>query len=148
MKSTLRARVPESCTFASLTVPSRAESVHVAAAFLVQAAKDARVPQAADVLFEVAIVEALNNAVTHGNRAQRAEAVIVCEVELADQHLTVRILDQGEGFAMVPRPLPAPHDVRSIRECGCGIAIIQHVFPMVRTIWRANQFGLEMSLRV
>lgn len=141
---------PESCTFASLTVPSRVESVRVAAAFLVQAAKDARVPLASDGLFEVALVEALNNAVKHGNRARRADAVIVCEVELAEQHLTVRILDQGQGFAMPPRPRPEPalDDIMSIRESGYGLAIIQHVFPMVRTIWRADQFGLEMSLRV
>lgn len=141
---------PDSCTFASLTVPSRVESVRVAAAFLMQAAKDACVPLASPGLFEVAIVEALNNAVKHGNRAQRAGAVIVCELELADQHLTVRILDQGQGFAMPPRrrPEPALEDVMSIRESGYGIAIIQHVFPIVRTIWRADQFGLEMSLRV
>ena len=140
---------PDSCTFASLTVPSRVESVRVAAEFLMQAAKDARVRLASDSLFEVAIVEALNNAVKHGNRAQRAEAVIVCEAELADQQLTIRILDQGPGFAMPTRPSEAaPDDVMSIRESGYGISIIQHVFPIVRTIWRADQFGVEMSLRV
>ena len=141
---------PDSCTFASLTVPSRVESVRVAAAFLMQAAKDARVRLASDALFEVALVEALNNAVKHGNPANREDAVIVIEVELADQHLTVRILDQGTGFALPTRPQPewTPDDVASIRESGYGISIIQHVFPIVRTIWRADQFGLELSLRV
>ena len=89
-----------------MTVPSRVESVRLASAFIVQAARNMRVPPASDSLFELAIVEALNNAVKHGNPGQRPEALIICEVELVEHRLTVRILDQGPGFAL-PRPVQA-----------------------------------------
>ena len=135
-------------SFASLKVPSRVESVRVAAAFFVQAAKDMRVPLASDSLFELAVVEALNNAVKHGNADRNAAAVILCELEFVNPRLTVRILDQGPGFEM-PRasiPEPTPDDILSVPDSGRGISIIQHVFATVRTISRDSRFGVEMSL--
>jgi anti-sigma regulatory factor (Ser/Thr protein kinase) len=105
------------------------------------------VPAASDSLFENAIVEALNNAVEHGNSAQRPEASIACEIERYGQRLTVRIFDQGPGFVL---PLALPEwnddDPTTIPEGGFGISIIQGVFPMVRTIARPGEFGLEMAL--
>jgi anti-sigma regulatory factor (Ser/Thr protein kinase) len=141
---------PDDLTFASLRVPSRVESVRVAASFLVQSARNMRVPLASDSLFELAVVEALNNAVQHGNTGQDIGAVIECELEFADQRLTVRILDQGPGYALPPAPQPEPGSdgLASLPERGYGISIIQHVFPTVRTISRGDRFGLEMSLTV
>lgn len=142
-----QSRLPASC-YASVTVPSRVESIQLAAAFLVQAARNMHVPSAGDSLFESAIVEALNNAVEHGNTAQRPGAVIVCELELAGRCLTVRILDDGPGFVLprTPRPDWRVDDMSNIPESGFGISIIQSVFPIVRTIARPGEFGLEMAL--
>ncbi|MDO8680163.1 MAG: ATP-binding protein [Acidobacteriota bacterium] len=140
---------PDDCCFASVTVPSRVESVRLAASFLVQAAKNMHVPRADDSLFELAIVEALNNAVEHGHTGQGPGAVIVCELELTDQRLTIRILDQGPGYVLprVPRSEWSADDIMSIPESGYGLSIIQGVFPTVRTIRRRpGEFGLEMSL--
>lgn len=133
--------------FASLTVSNRVESVRSAASFLVQAAKDMRVPLASDSVFELAIVEALNNAVKHGDTG-RPGAMIVCELERTDHRLTVRILDQGPGFELqvLPRPRPEPEDVAAVPESGYGLSIIQSVFPTTRTISRDGHFGVEMSL--
>ena len=134
--------------YASVTVPSRVESIRPAAAFLVQAARQMQVPAASGSLFEGAIVEALNNAVEHGNTAQRPEAVVVCELERVGHRLTVRIFDQGPGFALprAPRPDGGADDIATTPEGGFGLPIIQSVFPMVRTITRAGEFGLEMAL--
>lgn len=139
---------PDESSYASVTVPSRVESVSMAAAFIVQAARNMHVPPASDSLFEVAIVEALNNALKHGNPAQRPEALIVCELELVDHRLTVRIFDRGPGFALprAPRPEWSADDMTTIPERGFGLPIIQGVFPMVRTIGRPGEFGLEMAL--
>lgn len=139
---------PEGSSYASVTVPCRVASIRLAAEFIVQAARNMQVPAASDSLFEGAIVEALNNALEHGNPAQRPEALIVCEVERIGQQLTVRILDQGPGFVL-PRALPPEwngDDPTTIPEGGFGISIIQGVFPMVRTITRPGEFGLEMAL--
>jgi anti-sigma regulatory factor (Ser/Thr protein kinase) len=134
--------------YASVTVPSRIESIRLATAFIVQAARDMQVPAASGSLFEVAIDEALTNAVKYGNAAQRTDARIVCELELVDRRLTVRILDQGPGFVLARAPAPewSPEDVTTIPEGGFGIPIIRSVFPTVRTIARSGEFGLEMAL--
>jgi anti-sigma regulatory factor (Ser/Thr protein kinase) len=134
--------------YAAVTVPSRVESIRPAADFIVQAARNMHIPPASNSLFESAIVEALNNALKHGNTAQRPDAVIVCELELVDRRLTVRILDQGSGFVLprTPKPDWSADHTATIPESGFGISIIQGVFPMVRTIARPGEFGLEMAL--
>jgi anti-sigma regulatory factor (Ser/Thr protein kinase) len=137
---------PADAAFASLIVPSQVESVRKAATFLVQSAKDMRVPLASDSVFELAIVEALNNAIKHGDAGRRG-AMIVCEMERAAHRLTVRILDQGPGFALpIPPAKSDPEDVLAVPESGYGLSIIQSVFPTMRTISRDGHFGVEMSV--
>jgi anti-sigma regulatory factor (Ser/Thr protein kinase) len=138
----------EGSRYASVTVPSRVESIQLASEFIVQAARNMHVPAASNSLFEVAIVEALNNAFKHGNTAQCPEALIVCELELVDHRLTVRILGEGPPFALprTRRPEWSADDFTTIPESGFGISIIQGVFPMVRTIARPGEFGIEMGL--
>ena len=134
--------------YASVTVPSRVESVRLATSFIVQAARDMGVPAAFGSVFEVAIDEALSNAVKYGNAPARPEALIVCELQLIDRRLSVRILDQGPGFVLPrsPRREWAPEDIAAIPEGGFGIPIIRSVFSTVRTIARPGEFGLEMAL--
>jgi anti-sigma regulatory factor (Ser/Thr protein kinase) len=135
-------------SFASVTVPSRVESIRLAAEFIIHAARNIGVPAAADSLFEVAVVEALNNAIKHGNTDQRADAFVVCEVEAGDGTLILRIIDQGAGYTLprAARPDWSPDDIASVPESGYGLEIIQKIFPTVRTIGRPGQFGVEMTL--
>jgi anti-sigma regulatory factor (Ser/Thr protein kinase) len=139
---------PEVYGYASVTVPSRVESIRLATRFLVEVARNMHVPPASDSLFEVAIDEALSNALKYGNAGRRPEALIVCELELIDRRLSVRIFDQGPGFALPRTPPPEwrADNVAMIPEGGFGLPIIQSVFPMVRTIARPGEFGLEMAL--
>ncbi len=132
---------------ASVTVPSRVESIRLATQFIVQAARQMCVPLASETLFEVAIVEALNNALEHGNPGRRPEASIVCELERIGHRLTVRVFAQGPDFVL-PETQPewSADDVTTVPEGGFGIPIIQGVFPMVRTIARPGEFGIEMAL--
>jgi anti-sigma regulatory factor (Ser/Thr protein kinase) len=134
--------------YASVTVPTGVESIRLAVDFLVQAARAMRVPAAADTLFEAAIVEAVNNAVEHGDTARRPDAVIVCEIERVNHRLTLRVLGQGPEFALSPKLLPEwdANDVTTLQEGGFGLPIIQSVFPTVHTIARTGEFGLEMAL--
>jgi anti-sigma regulatory factor (Ser/Thr protein kinase) len=137
---------------ATLTVPSRVESVRPATAFLVQAARELNVPKAAEPVFEVAISEAVTNAVRHGSR-RRGDAVITCDIQLTNndrdgRELRLRIIDGGEGFDVPPpRPLAIQSDeIESVPERGYGLPIIQSVFPIVRVIQVDGRFGLELGL--
>ncbi|HYB96816.1 MAG TPA: ATP-binding protein [Vicinamibacterales bacterium] len=133
---------------ASITVPSRVESIRCAADFIIEVARTMRVPAADDSLFESAVVEALNNAIEHGNAAQHPDAMTACELEVDGRRLTVRIFGKGPPFALRPGPAPEWNaaDLSSLPEGGLGIHIIRGVFPDVRTVTRGGEFGLEMVL--
>ena len=134
---------------ATLSVPSRVDSIRPASVFIVQIARMLGVPAADQSLFEVAIVEALANAFTHGNK-QREELPIVCEIEHDVSHFSVRIFDRGAGFfaPTFPSQAPDPEAVEAIRESGYGVAIIQSVFPIVKPVCRRGRFGVELELEL
>jgi anti-sigma regulatory factor (Ser/Thr protein kinase) len=140
--------LPGESVYATVTVPSRVESIRQAAEFIVRTARQMQVPPASDSMFEVAIVEALNNAVKHGTAAQVAEPLIVCELERVGRSLTVRIHDQGQGFVLPATPQAdwSPADTAAIPESGYGLPIIRKVFPVVRTLGQPGDFALEMAL--
>src|SRR5688500_2717707 len=117
---------------ATLTVPNRVESVRPATAFLVQAARALKVPKAAEPVFEVAISEAITNAIRHGNAGK--DATITCDIQLNGSELTLRIIDGGKGFEVPAPRLPSvsPDDLQSVPERGYGLPIIQSVFPIVK----------------
>lgn len=98
-------------------------------------------------LFEVAVVEALTNAVTHGNGA-RPDGSIRCEMETIGRRFIVRIFDEGPGFLPATPPLRewVAGDIDSIPAAGYGLHIIQSVFPEVRTVTSRDGFGLELAL--
>jgi len=135
--------------FATLTVPSRIEAIRPTAAFIVSRARAMSAEATAHLLFEAAIVEALTNALKHGNTMARPDASIVCEIEVVDRVMTVRIFDEGAGFKL-PEAMPygriwQAQDAAAIPNRGFGLSIIRNVFPSVRTITRPGQFGIEMT---
>jgi serine/threonine-protein kinase RsbW len=131
----------------TLTVPNRIESVRPATAFLVQAARGFGVPRASDPVFEVAISEAITNAVKHGSRNQPS-STITCEVELEQDALTVRIIDDGSGFVVRSAELPevSSERIEALPVSGYGLPIIHTVFPTVRVITVDGRFALELAL--
>jgi serine/threonine-protein kinase RsbW len=131
----------------SLTVPDRIESVRPATAFLVQAARGFGVPRANDPVFEVAISEAITNAVTHGRQA-KSNSTITCEVELVGGALTMRIIDDGRGFEVRTAGLPevSPERIDTLPASGYGLPIIHTVFPIVRVVNVDGRFALELAI--
>lgn len=134
--------------FARIVVPARVESIRASAAFLVQAARSLRVPAASDARFELAIVEAVTNAVEHGQAGGEGDGSVICELESEGRSLLVRILDAGRGFQLPPPSLPgvSSENVAAIPEAGYGLPVIQSVFPGVRTVTRDGRFGVELPL--
>ena len=133
---------------ASLTVPARAEFVRPASQFVLQTARHLGASAASNPLFEVAVAEALTNAVKHGSRG-RENASVTCEVEGTGGAVNIRILDEGEGFTPQPRaelPDPAAVDIGSVPESGYGVPIIQAVFPRIATCRQQGRFCLELGV--
>jgi anti-sigma regulatory factor (Ser/Thr protein kinase) len=136
-------------TPASVTVPANADFVRVAAQFVVQTSRHLGAPGATSPLFEVAIVEALANAVKHGSRG-RTDAVVTCEVERTRDGLTIRIFDEGEGFLPPPQARvpfdPDAIDLMAVPESGYGVPIMQSVFQQIDARRSGDRFCLELSL--
>lgn len=146
----MRATKDRSAYFATCTVPRRVESVRAAAAFIVQASQSLKVPGALDTRFELAVVEALTNAVKHAKSGRAKEDSIVCEIERRARIFCVRILDAGPGFTLPPvtRPGVSRANIASLSESGYGVGVIQAVFPRVRAVRRSGRFGLELPVEL
>lgn len=131
---------------AALTVPSRVEFVRPATAFIVNSARALNVSAASDSVFEVAISEAITNAVKHGS--DRAQSTITCELELHEGALTVRIIDDGSGFTMRKTAMPdvSRDRIEALPASGYGLPIIHTVFPIVRVVNVDGRFALELEL--
>ena len=134
---------------ASLTVPNRPESVRPAVLFLVETARALGVREASAPLFEVALTEAVTNAIKHGHSGH-GDTAVVCEVERSPHQLVFRIVDSGPGFAVPDPALPhiAADAVHMLPESGYGLPIIQRVFPAVRGIRVNGRVALELCLPV
>jgi anti-sigma regulatory factor (Ser/Thr protein kinase) len=131
---------------ASLTVPGRVEFVRPATAFLVQAARAMHVSAAAEPVFEVAVSEAITNAVKHGSAS--TPSCITCQVELSETTLTLRIIDAGHGFVMRNPGMPevSRERIDAVPASGYGLPIIHTVFPVVRVGSVEGRFCLELSM--
>ena len=132
---------------ASLTVPNRVESVRPAASFIVQIARALNVAAATQPVFEVAITEALTNAVKHGHSGE-PNPVVTCDIEVTSSHLRLRITDSGKGFTIPAPKLPtvSPDQPERLPESGYGVPIIQSIFPGVQAIRLNGRFALELCL--
>ena len=132
---------------ATVTVPASADFVRVAAQFIVETSRHLGIASAASPLFEVAVVEALANAVKHGSRGHD-DAVVTCEVERTGSGLTIRIYDEGEGFTpTVSAPLdPSSIDIMAVPESGYGVPIMQSVFQEIDARREKGRFCLELKL--
>jgi anti-sigma regulatory factor (Ser/Thr protein kinase) len=135
---------------ASLTVPSRPESVRLAVSFLLQTARMLDVPAASNSLFEVALAEALNNAVKHGTDPSDT---VLCEFEHNRRGLRIRVLGRTAIPATVVMPgadsVPAeflPEQWHAIPESGYGLSLIAAVFPFLRPVSLDGRHGIEMEL--
>lgn len=93
-----------------LSLPSRIESIDEAAAAAAEMINRAGAGEEAAFGVDLAVREAVANAVLHGNRQDAAKTVDVAIVASA-AGLVVTVRDRGDGFdpAAVPDPTDAEH---------------------------------------
>jgi len=137
---------------ASVTVPGRIESVRPAAAFLVEMARGAGVAAADSHLFEVAIVEAISNALKHNVRD--GATPIHCELEVAGRVLCIRVLDEAAraplSLAMPTGAVPwsgaTAETISGVPESGYGLYLMRAVFPEIAPVTREGRHGIQLKL--
>jgi anti-sigma regulatory factor (Ser/Thr protein kinase) len=94
---------------------------------------------------QVAVAEALANAVVRGNREDPAKAVSV-DAELHPDVVVITVTDEGDGFdpARVPDPL-APDQMAET--CGRGLFLIRKLVDDVRFNERGTSICMTFSRR-
>lgn len=137
---------------ASVTVPGRIESARPAAAFLVEMARTAGVLAAENPLFEVALVEAIGNALKHNVRD--GATPIHCELEVSGRVLCIRVLDEAARAPLslaiptgaIPWSEATPATLDEVPESGYGLYVIRAVFPEIAPVTHGGRHGIELKL--
>ena len=92
----------------------------------------------------VAITEAVNNAIIHGNKTNTEKQVNVC-LQRQRNVITCIITDEGEGFDFNQVPDPtAPENLE--KEGGRGIFLMKHLSDMV--IFSNDGTHVEIQFRL
>jgi serine/threonine-protein kinase RsbW len=94
---------------------------------------------------QVALAEALSNAVVQGNREDPAKRVLV-EADLSADLIRVAITDEGDGFdpAQVPEPI-RPEQL--FESCGRGLYLIRKLVDDVHFNEQGNSICMTLRRR-
>ncbi|MEZ5288855.1 MAG: ATP-binding protein [Vicinamibacterales bacterium] len=92
----------------------------------------------------VAVRESVVNAIKHGNQNDESKRVVVEFSGTPDDGMTIRVVDQGEGFdpEQIADPL-APENI--MKSSGRGIFLIRSFMSDV-SIRRAPEGGMEVRM--
>ncbi|MDZ7723142.1 MAG: ATP-binding protein [candidate division KSB1 bacterium] len=90
----------------------------------------------------IAVTEAVNNAIRHGNKQDPSKKVFI-QFSISGNNITIRITDQGNGFD--PENLDDPlHPNNLLKENGRGIFIVKQLMDDVR--FEFNKTGTTIIL--
>ena len=112
-----------------IRLPSRIEAVNEAADSVGVILKDAGVSEDVTFGIDMAVREAITNAVLHGNKQDESK---ICEVQVKTSPEAIEILvhDQGSGFK--PEEVPDPTDAENLlKTSGRGIFFMRNFMDQV-----------------
>jgi serine/threonine-protein kinase RsbW len=123
-------------TTTELTFPSRIAAVDEATTAVAEILQRTGITE--DLLYdvEVALREAVANAVLHGNRQDPSKAVIVT-VTIAPEALELTVHDEGAGFDPDAVPDPTAPD-QVLRSSGRGLLLMRSFMDHVAWLIRAE----------
>lgn len=114
-----------------IKLPSRLEAIDEAIERTVKIATDSGLPDEALFGIDLAVREAIANAVKHGNKFDETKKVKIT-FEKSPQELTIIIEDEGAGFE--PSAVPNPTNPENLlSESGRGILFMQNF--MDKVVW-------------
>jgi serine/threonine-protein kinase RsbW len=120
-----------------LVLPSHIEAVGDAAAAVTDFVKKCGVTEEAAFGVEMAVREAVTNAMVHGNQEDEAKSVEVT-FNCRENELEVEVADQGSGFD--PASVPNPTDPANLmKTSGRGIFLMRTFMDEIE--WRARPDG-------
>jgi serine/threonine-protein kinase RsbW len=113
----------------TLHIPSVAESIHRIEKFIDSLRDEHKVNEECYGNMLVAVTEAVNNAIQHGNKYDASKQVEVL-VEVESDQITFTIRDQGPGFDYLN--LPDPTDPENLEKpAGRGVFLMKHLADQI-----------------
>ncbi len=92
----------------------------------------------------VALTEAANNAIYHGNKSDETKEVVI-EFSATETHLTFHVHDQGSGFN--PDNLPDPTNPENLdKPNGRGVFLMRHLADSVEFSNEGRTATLQFAL--
>jgi serine/threonine-protein kinase RsbW len=119
-----------------LSLPSRIEAVDAAAAAVTEFISRSGISEEAAFRIDMAVREAVTNAVLHGNRQEESKAVQLT-LKSSPDAIEISVHDQGEGFN--PEDVPDPtKDENLLKSSGRGIFFMRTFMDEVDWSIRPN----------
>lgn len=88
----------------------------------------------------IAVSEAVNNAIQHGNK-ENTDAKVYLQVATDSTHFCIQVKDEGKGFAFQDLPDPtAPENL--LKDSGRGVFLMQNLADEVEFIHAGNTVNL------
>ena len=120
-----------------ITLPSRIESIAEAASIAAEVANRLKLSEEATFGLDLAVREAVTNAVLHGNRQDENQPVEIAFTDVGPE-LIVTVRDRGEGFD--PASLPDPTDEQNLLKAnGRGILFMRTFMDSIE--WSRHPAG-------
>ncbi len=121
----------------TISIPSKIESIDEAVVKTVEFAKDAGFAEDAIFGIDMAVREAIANAVKHGNKLDESKQVNI-DVKNSEANLEIHIRDYGQGFSV--KDVPDPTNPENLmKEDGRGILFMQNFIDVVE--WHNHPDG-------
>ena len=122
---TIKFKMSNTTVIERLVIPSDLSNVSLVESLIDKVCTDLTINEDLYGNVLIAVTEAVNNAIIHGNAFNIDKSVIV-EVIQDDESFTFRITDEGQGFDYLNLPDPtAPENIE--KENGRGIFLIQNL---------------------
>ncbi|MBI5464892.1 MAG: ATP-binding protein [Ignavibacteriales bacterium] len=114
--------------------------------FLFKLGRELRLDDGSIHRLVVAVTEAVNNAILHGNKQNPAKKVVISSA-VTKHLLIIRIADEGEGFN--PDVLENPLEEKNLlKEHGRGVFLMRSLMDEVKFKKRKAGQTVEMKLRL
>ena len=128
----------------SIEIPSLAENIRIIESFIDNAKEKYQLNDDIYGNIMIAVTEAVNNAIKHGNKDNSAKNVLI-SLSLEDGMIKFKIQDEGSGFDFQKLPDPtAPENIS--KPGGRGIFLMKHLSDEVD--FKENGKVVELSFYV
>jgi len=128
----------------SIEIPSLAENIRIIESFIDNAKEKYELDDDIYGNIMIAVTEAVNNAIRHGNKDNSSKNVLI-SLSLEDGMIKFKIQDEGEGFNF--HRLPDPTSPENIsKPGGRGIFLMKHLSDEVD--FKDNGKVVELSFYV